>query len=306
MLMKVVMIVDKDSKLYIKDIARITGLSEQLIRKWEDRYHVVKPERLANGYRVYSQEDAATLLELKKLRDQNVSIKNAVQIILENKQRENMIERLPQVESSPYVGQLIEKGAVYDEEGIIYLLKQAHHQYGLESAMQNTVRPFLEEIGVLWETKEWDESQESVSSLAVKDYLTEIDRHFQIKEDAPHVLGLCLPGELHDIPLQLTLLHMKMKGWRTTRIAASPKFTAIEKLVSHLRPEKVVLSASTLIPFQKSKDLLRNLDLIAQKYPDIGFYIGGRGVWEYTHIIKPRHLHVVFRVEDVIGEEPSI
>ena len=40
MLMKVVMIVDKDSKLYIKDIARITGLSEQLIRKWEDRYHV--------------------------------------------------------------------------------------------------------------------------------------------------------------------------------------------------------------------------------------------------------------------------
>lgn len=65
----------------------MTGLSEQLIRKWENRYHIVKPERLANGYRVYSQEDATTLLELKKLLKQNVSIKNAVQIILENKKQ---------------------------------------------------------------------------------------------------------------------------------------------------------------------------------------------------------------------------
>ena len=50
------MIVDKESKLYIKDVAEMTGLSEQQIRKWENRYHIVKPERLANGYRVYSQE----------------------------------------------------------------------------------------------------------------------------------------------------------------------------------------------------------------------------------------------------------
>ena len=302
------MIVDKDSKLYIKDVAKITGLSEQLIRKWENRYHIVKPERLTNGYRVYSQEDTATLLELKRLRDQNISVKNAVQIILDNKKLEEIKAQLPQVKPSPYVGQLLKKGAVYDEKGIIYLLKQAHNQYGLELLIQNTVRPFLEEIGVLWETKVWDESQESVSSLAVKDYLTEVDRHFQIKEDAPHALGFCLPGELHDIPLQMILLQMKMKGWRTTRVAASPKFTSIEKLISHLQPEKVILSASTLKPFEEAENLLRDLDLIAQKYPKIGFYIGGRGVWEYinTDTIKPGHLQVGYHVDDVIGDKPSV
>ena len=299
---------DKDSKLYIKDVAKITGLSEQLIRKWENRYHIVKPERLTNGYRVYSQEDTATLLELKRLRDQNISVKNAVQIILDNKKLEEIKAQLPQVKPSPYVEQLIKKGTVYDEKGIIYLLKQAHNQYGLELLIQNTVRPFLEEIGVLWETKDWDESQESVSSLAVKDYLTEVDRHFQIKEDAPHALGFCLPGELHDIPLQMILLQMKMKGWRTTRVAASPKFTSIEKLISHLQPEKVILSASTLKPFEEAENLLRDLDLIAQKYPEIGFYIGGRGVWEYMSMdtIKPGHLQVGFHVDDVIGEKPSV
>ena len=115
---------DKDSKLYIKDVAKITGLSEQLIRKWENRYHIVKPERLTNGYRVYSQEDTATLLELKRLRDQNISVKNAVQIILDNKKLEEIKAQLPQVKPSPYVEQLIKKGTVYDEKGIIYLLRQ--------------------------------------------------------------------------------------------------------------------------------------------------------------------------------------
>lgn len=182
----------------------------------------------------------------------------------------------------------------------MHILQKAHHQYGLALFLQNTVQPFLEKIGVLWETKEWDESQESVSSLLVKDYLAEIDRHFQIIDDAPHVLGFCLPGELHEIPLQIILLQIKMKGWRTTRISASPKFTAIERLINHLQPEKVLFSASTLIPFQETEDLLQDLDLVAKKFPEIDFYIGGRGAWEYTNLIKPSHIQVGFHVNDVI------
>lgn len=300
--MKVVNTVEKNSKLYIKDVAKITGLSEQLIRKWENRYDIIKPERLPNGYRIYSTDDANTLLELKKLRNQNISMKNAVQSMLENKISANRTEQLSNIETSPYVEELIKKGTIYDEESIVYQLKQAHQQYGLELFLQNTVQPFLLKIGDLWESKTWDESQESVSSLVVKDYLTEIDRHLQMKSDAPRAIGFCLPGELHEIPLQIILLQMKMKGWHTTRIAASPKFTEIEKLINHIQPEKVLLSASTLIPFQESNDLLQDLDLLAEKYPDIQFYLGGHGAWEYTSIIKPAYLHVALHIDDVITE----
>ncbi len=50
----------------LKIYPKITGLSEQLIRKWENGYKIAKPERLANRYRVYSQEGVVTLLEVKK------------------------------------------------------------------------------------------------------------------------------------------------------------------------------------------------------------------------------------------------
>lgn len=288
-----------EPKFYIKDVAKMTGLSEQLIRKWETRYQVVEPERLANGYRVYSKEDTTKLIELKNLRDQRIPLKDAVQMILNRKKTTDSTEQ------SSYVELLIEKGTVYDEEAIFQLLKQAHHQYGLEQFLQNTVRPFLLEVGNLWGSKTWDESQESVSSLAVRDYLTEVDRHFQIQDDAPHALGFCLPGELHDIPLQILLLQMKMNGWRTTRIAASPKFTAIERLIKHLKPDKVLLSASTLIPFEKAEHLLHDLDQIAKEHPEIKFYLGGQGAWEYTKSVKSQAIIVGCGIDDVLEKSLS-
>lgn len=306
MLKKVVINVKKDKKLYIKDVAKITGLSEQLIRKWESRYQVVKPKRLSNGYRVYSTDDLNTLQELKKLRDQNISMQKAVQIVLDSKELSNLTEVLAEIDHSPYVEQLIKKGTTYDEAGITFVLTQAHHHYGLEVFLQNTVRPFLKGIGNLWESKTWDESQESMSSLAVRDYLTEIDRHFKIKDNAPIAVGFCLPGELHEIPLQILLLQMKMRGWRTTRIGASPKFTAIERLINHIEPDKVLLSASTLIPFQKAESLLHDLDRIAEKHPKIDFYIGGPGAWEYTNVVKPNHIRVGFSVDDMIFKKTSL
>src|SRR5690625_7735988 len=68
---------------YIKEVSELTGISEQLIRKWENRYQIVKPERLDNGYRIYTYEDIVTLKSLKNLRDQNYSLKDAVNIIAE-------------------------------------------------------------------------------------------------------------------------------------------------------------------------------------------------------------------------------
>ena len=295
---------EKNTKYYlIKEVAQWTGLSEQVIRKWEERYGVIEPKRLENGYRVYTTEDLLTLKELKNHRDEGKSMKRAVQLLAS---RDPIIESYPQqspVEISPYVKDLIHSGTAYNEETLIFILKKANHEYGLDLFLQNTVQPFLHEIGSLWETGEWDESQETLSSMVVKDFLTGISRNFNNSADAPHALGFCLPYERHEIPLQLMLLRMKMQGWRTTMIGASPKYSSIETLVKQFQPQKVLLSATTTLPFQKDEDLLNNLDTIAMKYKDIAFYIGGRGVWEYTRILKPEHLQVCTTIEDVIIEK---
>ncbi|UOR13837.1 MerR family transcriptional regulator [Halobacillus amylolyticus] len=283
---------------YIKEVAGLTGLSEQLIRKWENRYHVIQPQRLDNGYRLYTFEDLSTLKELKALRDQGKSMKQAIHSVVAEK---NSTYTLRSVEKSPNVKKMIEKGTIYDEKGLESLLQQSHHQYGLDLFLQNTVQPFLEEIGVLWENGEWDESQETVSSLVVKDFLTQLSRNFKHNLKAPHALGFCLPGELHEIPLQILLLQLQVKGWRTTRVGASPKLSSIERLIEHMRPQKVLFSASTGIPFQQNENLLEQLDQLAERHASTSFYIGGRGVYNYKSIMKPKHMDISFTIEDIIS-----
>ncbi|MEM9531718.1 MAG: MerR family transcriptional regulator [Pseudomonadota bacterium] len=60
--------------LSIGAVARLTGLSTHSLRKWEDRYGVVEPQRSAGGDRRYSSPQVARLALLKDLVDAGDSI----------------------------------------------------------------------------------------------------------------------------------------------------------------------------------------------------------------------------------------
>ena len=74
---------DENGLFAIQQVADITGLSKQVIRKWEERYGIIQPKRLDNGYRVYSQEDVKTLLKIKLLSEQGHSLKQAALLVKE-------------------------------------------------------------------------------------------------------------------------------------------------------------------------------------------------------------------------------
>ncbi len=65
----------------IQQVSELTGLSKQVIRKWEERYGIIQPKRLDNGYRVYSHEEVALLLKMKELTDKGKTIKQAISIM---------------------------------------------------------------------------------------------------------------------------------------------------------------------------------------------------------------------------------
>jgi len=291
----------------IQQVADMTGLSKQVIRKWEERYGIIQPERLENGYRVYSQEDVKALLKMKLLSEQGHSLKQAVPLVKEGKAVPEVSlvkgeEKSPHFDQwNEYVLRLLEKGMHCDEVELNLILQQAYHHLGLEIFLTDIVVPFLKEVGRKWGNQEWDEYQESVSSLVVRDFLVQIRRNYPYRASAPFVLGACLPYEHHEVPLHLTLLRFMMKGWRTQLIGASPAPGAIESLVCKLKPDVVLLSASTTIPFETEPQLLRKLDQFAEKQQDIAFYLGGQGSVTYHFDYKPRAIIVTNSIEDIFN-----
>ncbi|TQR14704.1 MerR family transcriptional regulator [Psychrobacillus soli] len=288
----------------IQQVADVTGLSKQVIRKWEERYELVQPNRLENGYRIYSEQDVKTLLKVKALSEQGYSLKQAVLLL---KEAHDSVEVELEIESKePYAGfndfvfQLLEKGTYCDEIELNYILQQGYHRYGLEKFLKQVILPFLHEVGNRWEKEEWDEYQESVSSMVVRDFLVQIRRNYRYREDAPLVMGACLPNEYHEIPLHILLLQFMMKGWKAILVGSSPAPGAIETLVKKLKPKIVLLSATTTIPFERNPKLLHSLDQFAAEHSQTEFYIGGAGAMQYFACKNLKSIHLANSLEDVL------
>ncbi len=62
------------NKHRIHRVAKLTGLSKDVIRVWERRYSLVKPSRSANRYREYTDEDVSLFRFLKEEMDQGQTI----------------------------------------------------------------------------------------------------------------------------------------------------------------------------------------------------------------------------------------
>ncbi len=65
---------EQAQKFRIKSVANTTGLSTHVIRKWEERYQLLHPQRGPNGYRLFTDDDMQLLLYLKSQLDHGESI----------------------------------------------------------------------------------------------------------------------------------------------------------------------------------------------------------------------------------------
>jgi len=62
----------------IADVSAITGIKKDTLRKWEERYDFLKPMRLSNSYRQYSNHQVAFLYILSKKMSGGLSLKKAI------------------------------------------------------------------------------------------------------------------------------------------------------------------------------------------------------------------------------------
>ncbi len=76
----------------IKTVARVTGLSPEVLRAWERRYGVVHPSRTPGGYREYSEQDVERLRLLRVLTARGWSIGEIA--AHDTAELERMVERL--------------------------------------------------------------------------------------------------------------------------------------------------------------------------------------------------------------------
>lgn len=280
----------------IQQIADLTGLSKQLIRKWENRYQIIQPKRLPNGYRVYTNSELQVLTAISTLTNSGLTVSQAIERYTKEQKATKQDETLSIHQA------LIRAGTIGDEQQLLHFLEYAHHKFGVEKLLEQIVVPFLREVGQLWCERAWGEYQEAISSQTVRDFLANIRRHYFVQADAPLVLGSCLPGERHEIPMQILLIQCMLRGYQTMMLGPSPAPTAIQSTIALKKPKMVLLTGSTQIAFTEHAQSIHMLEKLAQAHEDIQFYIGGAGAEQHYNQFGLQALKLAHSTSDIFPE----
>jgi len=239
--------------LNISAIAARTGVAADTLRKWEQRYGVLRPQRTAGGQRRYSEQDVSRVEWLRDRLSEGWRIGEAARVLQER--------ATPALDDPEELGNAIVAATADDDPvTIAALLDQAFAVLPLERAFTDVVAPALREVGEAWHRGELMVAQEHALTAKVRTRLEEL-----LAEERPAVRGTavlaCAPGEQHEIGLLMLAVALRADGWRVEYLGASTPVDQALDFATTIGASLVCLSAGQHGTASKLAQALAGVDL---------------------------------------------
>jgi len=263
-------VTDGEGYLRIGELARRTGTSPELLRAWEQRYHLLEPSRSSGGFRLYSDEDEARVLTVKRLIADGLSAAEAARATLGG-------EAIPDAEvgsiAASLAGDLRAALDRFDEVGANEVFDRLLAALSVETVLQDVLLPYLRILGDRWARGEASVAQEHFASALIRGRLLGLARGWGAGSGPALVLA-CPPGEEHDLGLIMFGIVVSRRGWRVTYLGQDTPFATIEEAVAAVDPQLVVLAVSA------GTDLTVNEGAIRKLAERVAVAVGGAGMTE--------------------------
>lgn len=177
-------------------VARLTGLSQHVLRAWERRYGAVQPVRSPGGTRRYRESDVQRLRLLRAavLAGHPIS-EVAAASESDLARRLSMRPALP----PPALGPVLDALARFDGPEVSRLLGQQLSALGASEFVRRVASPLLCEIGLRWAAGSLCVAVEHLASASLRNLLgVALQPHTDALRAAP-ILFTSVPGDQHDL-----------------------------------------------------------------------------------------------------------
>lgn len=206
-------------------VSRLTGLSPELLRAWERRYAVVEPLRSPGGTRRYRAEDLERLRLVKAAVDAGHRIGNVAS--LDSAALRAIASPAPEL-APPPIDAVLEGLEQLDGAEAHRLLSLQLAALGPARFARDVAAPLLREIGERWARAHLGIASEHLASAILRSLLGAALQPSAASLRGPCVAFATLPGERHELGLQMAALTALGAG-------ANPLYLGIEVPVEDLR-----------------------------------------------------------------------
>jgi methanogenic corrinoid protein MtbC1 len=249
--------------LNIAALTKRTGVPPDTIRKWEQRYSVLRPARTAGGQRRYSEVDVARVEWLKARLEEGYRIGEAAALLGTGEA----------VALSPanLRAAIVDAASNSDVEALARLVDQALALPSLEESFVEVLAPALIEVGENWAAGDLSVAQEHLASATIRAALQKLLADARAGVRGTAVLA-CAPGERHEIGLLMLAVLLRGDGWQVAYLGADTPLHDAVSLAELLNADILCFSATTRDPAEKlAKALAR------ERLPsELEVLVGGR------------------------------
>ena len=260
--------------LRIGELSRRTGLSADVIRAWERRYDLLRPNRTDGGFRLYSADDISRLRLMQHYLARGIPTAQAAGLV--HRVQTAAFDSNPGVPPGDVrkaLRVLRESLESYDDSAADRTLDRLLGVFAPGAVLRDVVLPYLRELGLRWECGEATIAQEHFASNHLEGWLLTMARGWS--RSGPHRAVLaCAPGEHHTLGLIAFGIAMRELGWRITYLGADTPVGAVEHAATAVAADVIVLTAALPSTLAGASE---DIQVLAKSHP---VAIGGAGAVE--------------------------
>ena len=264
----------------IHRVAKLTGLTKDVIRVWERRYGLVKPTRGANRYRNYSDDEVLLLRFLKGELDKGYSIGELAEL-----GREELLARARDAASparfsshNPYarlIEQLLLSLHPLDKVAFEKRLNGAIAIVPFEEAVHLILFPLQEQVGQLWHDGQINVAVEHYVTRQIQQKIYSVMNQLPAADSGPRIVVACPPEEDHELAALAVAYRCRMHGSPVYYLGANVPIPSLVNLCRSVEPDLVILSLPLAFSQASVPALIQAL--ASEVRPHANIAVGGHG-----------------------------
>jgi methanogenic corrinoid protein MtbC1 len=255
------------SGLSIGALSRASGIPIETLRTWEARYGFPEPERKPSGHRTYPP---STVNRLRRIAEALAHGFRAGQVVgASDDDLNTMLVVVPgppaepparvTVETPPEFDASIAAITAFDGARLQHVLFDAWRRLGPAAFFDEFASPLLRLVGKAWADGQLEIRHEHFLTEQFADVLRALRHPFDERADGPRVVLATLPGERHDLGLQMAALVVAMAGGRVLYLGPDTPIAEIVHLAVECDAGAVAVSVSGSTRGVKSRRDVANL-----------------------------------------------
>lgn len=278
----------------IQVVARRTGLSPDVIRAWERRYHAVAPQRSTTARRLYSNEDIARLQCLRQATQSGRRIGDVarlslpeLQALLQQDQETITPETTPSGQppsaNTEHVAACLAAVERLDPLALETALANAARSLSIPLLLKDVIGALLMAIGERWREGTLRPCHEHMATAQIRFFLGNLLLHSAMTGSGPGLLVATPAGQRHELGALIVAIIAAQAGWAPLYLGADIPSDEIAFAATERDTAAVALSISYPADDPRLADALHRL---RRQLPDrIALLVGGAAAAGYQSVL---------------------